>query len=362
MVFLEITSNVAGINVEEHRRLYRQAEVLWNAARQNRQSRLAKGSALQSRDSVESTVAVLQVQLQLERAQRAEDGLRWALSDSHLLLGTLLQIISALREIIVNLDVQLVQMVRATEEATSRKLAERQRSQAKSYKQSAEAQFDRVDQRRRMLEVLWDQAHSNVRRLKLHAEFPDITALPEGPALPSQQILPDGGLARPALVDIATALGKVQEHEDVEDQVARELKKIIISDSPLLPDGELAILLAATRLTDTENRRIALRALLKSWPSRLETRDVLVRLSRDEESSLRLVAAQALIDKWSGDVDARDALVALTRGGDANAREVAVLGLAKGWSGDVDARDALVALTRGGDANAREVAVLGLAK
>ncbi|MEV3971241.1 HEAT repeat domain-containing protein [Streptomyces sp. NPDC050698] len=359
-IFLGITSHVAGVHPDRHRELCQRAEILLIAERRKRTRRRAVSSMPTSHAPADAVVATLQLKLDLERALRAEDRLRWALSDTQVLMGTLLQIISALRDIITEVDAQILRGLRDTAQAAGQGLAKRQRRQAQSYKVAAEAQFERVNQRRRLLEALWDQAQGNLQRLALHAEVTDIPSLPDGPSLPSRLILPEDFSTSRALADIAAALGKVEDHNDAEEQAVLDLRQTVTVDGPLKLEDELAILVAATRLTDGGTRGTALRTLLKNWPRHPETRDTLVRLVHDEQSDIRLTAAWSLANEWSGSAAARDALVRLSRDSSANVRETAVQGLAEGWADDTVARDALVALTRDSGPKVREIAVLGL--
>ncbi|MEW1577220.1 HEAT repeat domain-containing protein [Streptomyces microflavus] len=358
--FLEITSRAAGISIERHRELCRHAEKLLATARRHSRKRQVADATETSQAPVETVVAKLQVQLELERAQRTEDKLRWALSDVQILMGTLLQLIDALRDIIADLDATLAQGLRAAERSDLQKSREHQRRQAQSYRVTAETQFDRVNQRRRLLEVLWDQARANVQRLALHAEVTNIPSFPEGLAIPPPKLVSEDLSAQPALLDIAAALGKVEEHYNAEEQTALELQHAIAADSPLQPEDELTILVAATRLTDLGTRSTALHTLLKNWPQHSETRDVLTRLAHDGQSSIRLSVASSLAENWADDVAARDTLIFLAHDRDAEIRDVAVLGLVRRWAGDAAARDALVGLTRDTHATLREAGALGL--
>ncbi|WP_329057247.1 HEAT repeat domain-containing protein [Streptomyces sp. NBC_01453] len=357
--FLEITSRAAGIRPEHHRELYERADALLALELRNRRNRRAVNSSATSQVPTDALVATLQMQLELERTQRTEERLRWALSDTQILMQTLLRIISALRDIITEVDTKL--RLYATQESDAQATAKDHRIQAQSYKVAAEAQFDRVNQRRRLLEALWDQAHGNLQRLALHAEATDIPSLSADLALPPIP-QPEEFHTQSTLVDIAVALGKVQEHNEAEEQVILELQNAIMADMPLKPDDELNILVAATRLTDERTRRTALLTLLEDWPQRRETRDTLVRLAHDEQSEIRRMTAWSLAERWAGDLAARDALIALARDSGENVRETAVLGLAEGWAGDLVARDALIALARDSGENVRETAVLGLAE
>ncbi|MGW3311760.1 HEAT repeat domain-containing protein [Streptomyces sp. NPDC001073] len=359
-IFLGITSRAAGVPPEQHRELCQKAEDLLSSARRNRLSRRAAGPASPKQVPAETVVATLQIQLELERAQRTEDRLRWALSDTQALMGILLQIINALRDIITDIDTQVVRGLRTAEEPDVRDSAKQQRSQAQTYKRTAEAQFDRVNHRRRLLEILWDQAHGNLQRLAVHAEVADIPSLPDDLTLPPQMVLPEDFHSQTALVDIATALGKVEEHNDAEEQATRELQHTIMADEPLQPDDELAILVAATRLTDDRTRGTALRTLVKNWPQHPDTRDTLVRLAQDEERDIRLTTAWHLAEFWAGDDTARDAIIGLTRDSEADVQENAILGLAERWASDDTARDAIIGLTHDDRGYSREAAVLGL--
>ncbi|WP_268220101.1 HEAT repeat domain-containing protein [Streptomyces sp. EMB24] len=126
-------------------------------------------------------------------------------------------------------------------------------------------------------------------------------------------------------------------------------------------DNEHAVLLAATRLTDVENRKTALRALVQRWPRSTETRDALVRLAQDEQSEIQLAAIHSLALEWPGDVTARESLINALQNDKQRAQIVAVWGLAEGWAGDVVVRDALASLTLHSSAQVRELAAEGLA-
>ncbi|MET7692068.1 HEAT repeat domain-containing protein [Streptomyces sp. NPDC005483] len=358
-IFLGITSQAAGIRPELHHELHRRADELLALERRNHRQRRSQTSTPTSQESTEIVVATLQIQLELERAHRTEDRLRWALSDTQRVMETLLRIINALRDIITGSAAEIG--LHTAKESEVQALAKRQRIQAKSYKATAEAQFDRANERRQLLETLWDQAHENLQRLTFHAEVSDAPPLSTELALPRIP-LPEDLRTKSTLMDIGAALGKVEKYNDAEEQAVIELQHSIAADTPLNLDDELNILVAATRLTDEGTRRTALRTLLEQWPHHRKTRDTLVRLARDEKSEIRRITAWSLAEGWSGDPIARDALTALARDNDASVRENAVLGLAEGWAGDPIARDALTALARDNDGSVRENAVLGLAE
>ncbi|WP_406214418.1 hypothetical protein [Streptomyces decoyicus] len=259
-IFLEITSTAAGIPPQRHQALCREATELLNQAR-----RLRTRPAAMSQPEPPTTsaaIATLQAQLDLERAHRTGDRLRRELSDTQALMGTLLKIIDALRDIITELDLNLFGAPSTAARTLPRSLAEQQRTEAVEYKAAAEAEYGRVDHRRRVLELLWDQAQGNLRRLAAHADGEHLRPLPDLPPMPTQSGLSPSLHAEPALADIATALGRVQKFNDAEEQKISELRRALADNAPLAPDDELAILVAATRLSDPLARDAALRTVL----------------------------------------------------------------------------------------------------
>ncbi|MER6968692.1 HEAT repeat domain-containing protein, partial [Streptomyces halstedii] len=289
-----------------------------------------------------------------------EDRLRWALSDTQILMGTLLQIIAALREIITELDTKFLTTLRAPNDMDLQEITEKQRNRAKSYKELAETQFDRVDQRRRLLETLWDQAHGTLQHLAIHAEVMNIPSIPEDLSPPTQPLLPSDFLSQPELIDIANALGKVDEFNTMEERTALELQKAIKAPQHLPLDDDMPILIAATRLKDHDARLIALRTLVKSWPSHPDTRDALSRAAHDEKRSIGLLVASSLSEHWKGDAVARDTLASMVSSDDDAVRQSATRGLVQGWAMDPAARKALVDATRSSDAQVRETAATAL--
>ncbi|WP_217142678.1 AAA family ATPase [Streptomyces sp. AC627_RSS907] len=362
-VFLEITSSAASIRPELHRELCCVADELLTAAHQYRQKRRSiKSPASTTQGPTEVAVATLQAQLELERAHRTEDRLRWALSDAQLLMTTLLQIISTLRDIVIDIDTEHLQVLRSSAESATLDVTANQRLQALRHKATAEDQLARVNERRALLETLWEQAHDNVHRLSLHPDVTEVKSLPVGPALPQQELLPTAALAQPALADIAAALGKAQEINNTEERKTRELQQYIRSDTHTSPVDELATLLAATQLTDAPSRETALRALIRSWSRNPKTRDALARMTVDDQPDIRAIAVLNLARTWSEDPVARQALIAVTRDRELKVRTIAVWGLAQAWADDPDALDALVFLTQDRSAEARAIAVEGLAE
>ncbi|MEV7245424.1 HEAT repeat domain-containing protein [Streptomyces sp. NPDC093248] len=361
-VFLEITSSATRIQPELHRKLCRQADDLLTAARKCRQRRRSeKPPASTPKAPAEVAVATLQVQLELERAHRTQDRLRWALSDAQLLMTTLLQIISTLRNIVTDLDTAHLKALRDNAESATIDVTANQRIQALTHKATAEDQLERVNERRALLENLWEQAHSNVHRLSLHPDVTEVKSLPAGPALPQQKLLSTTIPTQPALADIAAALDKAQEINNAEERKAHDFQRSLIPNTDLQPIDELSTLLAATQLTDAANRETALRTLIKHWSRSPRTRDALVRLTVDDQPDIRALATLHLARTWSRDTAAREALIAVTRDSELKVQTIAVWGLAQAWAGDTDAFDALVSLTQDRSKQAREIAAEGLA-
>ncbi|MEV0267093.1 HEAT repeat domain-containing protein [Streptomyces sp. NPDC050617] len=358
--FLEITSAAASLPPQRHQALYQEATELLTKARRLR-ARPAVLPQPQPEPPTESaTIAKLQSQLDLERAHRAGDRIRRELTDTQALMGTLLQIINALRDIITELDLDLFDAPRTAVRTVPRTLAEQQRTEAVDYKAAAEAEYGRVDHRRRVLELLWDQAQGNLRRLASHADVGHLRPLPDLPPLPTQGVLSHGLHAEPALADIATALSRVQEYNDTEEQKIRDLRGALADNVPLAPDDELAILLAATHLSDPRARDAALRTVMASWAHHPSTRDTLLRLVHDDQSAIRHRAVWGLAAAWAGIPKARDAIVALAGDPERRVRQTAALGLVHGWAGDHTARDALAQLVQHQDPEVRQTVVQAL--
>ena len=356
-IFLEITSAAAGLPPQRHQTLYREATELLTKARRLRARPVALPQPQPEPPTESAAIATLQAQLDLERAHRAGDRLRRELTDTQALMGTLLQIIDALRDIITELDLDLFDAPRTAVRTVPRTLAERQRTEAVEYKAAAEAEYGRVDHRRRVLELLWDQAQGNLRRLAAHADVGHLRPLPDLPPLPTQRVLSHGLRAEPALADIATALSRVQEYNDTEEQKISDLQGALADNVPLAPDDELAILLAATHLSDPHARDAALRTVLASWAHHPSTRDTLLRLVHDDQSAIRHRAAWGLAAAWVGTPKARDAIVALAGDPERRVRQTAALGLVHGWAGDHAARDALAQLVQHQDPEVRQTVV-----
>ncbi|MFD8730769.1 HEAT repeat domain-containing protein [Streptomyces sp. NPDC059611] len=345
-VFLEITSAAVGLPPQSHQALRQEATELLTKARRIRARRSARPQS-PPRPELPTTspaIATLQAQLDLERAHRTGDRLRHELSEAQTLMATLLQIIDALRNIITELDLDLFRPPRSAERAAPQSLTERQRTEAATYKAAAEAEYGRVDHRRRVLELLWDQAQGNLRRLTVNADGEHLGPLPDLPPLPTQSSLSPSLHAEPALADIATALGRVQEYNDAEEQKIGELRRAVADNAPLAPDDELVILVAATRLSDPIARDAAVRTVLSSWAHHPRTRDTLLRLVHDDQSAIRNSVAWGLAAAWAGNPKARDAVAALAGDPEHHVRQTAAMGLAHGWAGDHAARDALAQL------------------
>ncbi|MFJ9129559.1 HEAT repeat domain-containing protein [Streptomyces sp. NPDC102340] len=361
-LFLEFTSRTGNVHPRRHQEFLQHAEGLLRAAIQHHRNGSLPTRTNTQEEPAGTVVTTLRAQVELERSQRAEEKLRWALSDTQSMMGTLLQIIEALRDIITEYDTQVARQIRSAEEIKKDSLAKEQGRRARSYKAAAEEQFDRVNQRRRLLETLWDQAHGNMQRLTSNSKITGISPLPDGEVTLPHEILPQKFLAEPALEYIGIALKRVREHNDAEESTTGELRQAIVESSPLQPSDELAILTSATRLSDLTTRRTALHALVNGWRNHSETRDTLVRLKNDEQFEIRMAVVSHLTEDWGHDPAARDTLITLSGDHYDDVREAAVLGLSDKWKGDKEARDGLVKLTREESPALRENAALGLAE
>ncbi|MFD9064660.1 HEAT repeat domain-containing protein [Kitasatospora purpeofusca] len=361
-VFMEITSAAAGLPHQRHQALFREATELLAEARRlkTRPAALLPPQPQPDMPTAAATIAMLQAELDLQRARSAGDRLRRELSDTQALMGTLLQIIDALRDIITELDLDLVGVPRTARRTLPRSLAERQRTEAVEYKAAAETEFGRVDHRRRVLELLWDQAQGNLRRLAAYADVGHLRPLPDPPPLQPRGDFSPGLHAESALADIATALGRVQEYNDAEEQKVDDLRRVLADDSLLAPDDELAILVAATRLSDPLARSAALQTILTGWAHHPRTRDALLRLVHDDQSTIRHKVAWGLAAAWAGNSEAQDAVVELAGDPEHHVRQTAVLGLVHGWAGDRTARDALTRLVQHEDPEVRETVMPAL--
>lgn len=151
-VILEITSAAVGLLPQRYQAPYHDAAELLTEARRLRacQAALPQLQPHPEPPTTSATIASLQAQLDLERAHRTADRLHHELSETQALMGTLLQIIDALRDVITELVLDLFSAPRAAVRTVPRSLAERQRTEAVEYKAAAE--YGRVDHRRRVLE------------------------------------------------------------------------------------------------------------------------------------------------------------------------------------------------------------------
>jgi HEAT repeat protein len=326
-------------------------------------------------------VAVLQAQLDLERARHEADRLRWTLGETELLMTTLLQIIGALREIIVELDGR---QYGGTEDELR---------QAYAHRRTAETQLDRVNDRRRHLELLWELARAGVHRLSAHPDVTVTAGLPGDTAWPSRRPLVPEVLVQPALADIAAALSRAEQLIAEDERAARDAQPPS-GPEPLGPEDEFAVLLSATRLRDPGSRRMAVDSLIANWLDRPATRavlvglagdpdekvrlcvveglsrdrsseravhDALIRLLRDTSISVHRLALSCLTRTWPGDPEVRDVLVSLLSRLPREARRRSVEALSEGWRGDPTARDAVAALSGDEDRRVREALVRALA-
>ncbi|MEU9191130.1 HEAT repeat domain-containing protein [Streptomyces sp. NPDC048484] len=348
--FLLITSRAAGLTAEQHRERLAVAQDLLADLEDTSLPRLAhppvqRGGTTDGRH--EETVATLRLEVDLERARHTETRLRYALRNTQFLMTTLWSIISALRDIISAHHALEARAYHSRDSPDELIRLRGETQQAIAHKHTAHEEAERAAERVRTLEALWEQARTDMYRLSLHTDAADFTVAAPDPA-PSLLVVPQELLAQPALDDIAVALNKARMMNSQEELTAVDLEQDLVPGGSLQMVDELAVLVAASRLTDTDNRRTALRALCRDWPVHPETKDVLLRLINDEDLAIRGMAVDGLVYGWPSDAVVRDLLIGLLGHGedfDVDAFD----GLARGWAGDTVVRDVLVQLIGGGE-------------
>ncbi|MEU5654695.1 HEAT repeat domain-containing protein [Streptomyces sp. NPDC047737] len=372
--FLAITSRAARLSAEEHQQRWNMARTLLKAIAERPAEPRSATPTHPPEASVAQveTVARLRLEVDLQSARNTEFQLRCALRDAQFLVTTMWQITSTLREAISRHDVSASLAHRAPDDAEQLNRLQEESRLAIFHKQTAEQEAELAAARVARLEVLWEQARSNVCRLMLNPNIAQSAAAgpPESATSVSAPLLPSDLLEQGALDDIAGALRTAQAINRRDDA----LTAILNSAGALEPGDALAVLLAATKLPDAEPRISALASLLSNWPEQPSTHEALLRLTWDTDAEVRAAAAKGLVEIWRRDETIRDELVRLTRDEHAAVRAAAVEGIAAAWQGDEsgfaailqvagDEQDALVrtAITEGlaagwpGDVRARDV-------
>ncbi|UQT56293.1 HEAT repeat domain-containing protein [Streptomyces durmitorensis] len=362
--FLMITSRAAGLTAEEHRERLSTAKALVQDVENARSAELVHDGATPAESEHEAAVAALRLEVDLERARHTETRLRYALRDAQFLMATLWSIISALRDIISDHAVLAACAQRDGAGPGERARLHDETRLAISHKQSADAEATRVESRIRTLETLWEQAGTELRRLSLHPEAAGLPAPsddPPQPSRPSRIVIPHELLAQPALDDIAAALHRVHMVNAQEELAVVGFEHDVTPAGMAPAGGEFTVLVAATHLTDPDNRRSALTTLLATWLHRPEAQGVVIRLTADPERDLRQTAAEALAVHWAGDLTALTAVLALFLDSDEGVRATAAEVTAQGWAGHAEARDALIGLIHDVDLRVRCAVVEALA-
>ncbi|WP_405921738.1 HEAT repeat domain-containing protein [Streptomyces sp. NBC_00122] len=343
--FLRITSRAAGLTAEEYRKRCDAAQTLLRTAATQDVAPAVRDASPSGAVASADTLAALRLEVELERALHAETRLRYALRDAQFLMTTLWFIISALRDIIADRDALLARARHGAVDAEGIARLRDETRQALTHKRTAETEADRAVARIRTLEVFWERARGDLRRLALNPDAADLTSAPGPGAGTVPALAPQEFLAQPALDDIAGALAKAQALNASADDSARALEQTLGSVERLGDaDDELAVLLAAAKLPDDSLRREAARLLAARWADRPETRETLLRLIDDPGT--RLVAIEGLAEVCPGDPDALAALLFLARamGHRSEIRRAAVRALSHGWPGDPEARDIYLAM------------------
>ncbi|MER5347120.1 HEAT repeat domain-containing protein [Streptomyces mirabilis] len=361
--FLKITNLTAGLSAEEHRSRCERARSLLQAIRDTPAPLLPVrllATDNETEEHREDAVAVLRLEVDLERARHTETRLRYALRDHDVLLSTLLQIVSMLREIIADNDIRELRARRIPIELARVRDETRQ---ALDHKATAQQEADRATARIRILEDLWNRARAEAQRLASHLDAADSPLSHLDPQQAPQPLLASELLTRPALDDIGAALAKAHEVSLREEKAVQELQSAITpQDGPLEPDEELSVLINATRLSDPAARRTALTALVNSWSHDPVAKEAVLRLADDLNEGVRIAAVEALAEGWPGDPDVRETVLRHIDDLDEKVRWTAVKALAEGWPGDHVGWTAVLRLAQDHHKDARRAAVEALAK
>ncbi|MFD4001972.1 hypothetical protein [Streptomyces rubiginosohelvolus] len=356
--FLHITAKASGLSKEQFQSLCAQAHALRQASLADPpvQPSLAESGSAPAKAKQDLTVAVLRLEVDLERARHTETRLRFLIRDAQMLTMTLWAVIGSLRDIVASHDLLLTQDRRKRVEEHEGARWSEVSQQALDYTRTAQREADRAVARIRTLEMLWDQARAEVRRLAQHPDAASfVLGAPDGETTPA--LVPQDFVAQPALDDIAEALAKAHAVNEREDEDAQEISLSLSGSGSLGPD-EASVLLAAVRLPDPALRMSAAAALWSGWAEHPDTRDVLVRLAReDRDEDVRVEAMRGLARACPGDREGRDIVISYVQGRTRRSYEAGVELLAEGWSGDAAARDVLVDLTS--EPNAHVARILG---
>ncbi|MEV7525075.1 hypothetical protein [Streptomyces sp. NPDC091371] len=340
--FLKVTSRASGLSAQEYRDLCETAKGLVRAVADEAVAVTA------SVDGGSDTVAVLRLEVELERARHKETRLRYSLRDAQLFIATMCFIVNELREIIADRDALLARLHHGPGDARRIAAVRDEAEQALALKHTAETESELAVARVRRLEGFWDQARREVQRLALHPDAAELGPSPAhgpGPG-PGPGLVPQEFLARPALDDIAGALAKARALNATEDEAVRELaaEPAPGTEGSQPADDEFSVLVAATRLGTF--RREAVELLVRDWTGRPETGEVLLRMVDDPDDEIRRMAVGGLADACPGDPVVLAALLRLARPGGALLVCQAVLhALPRGWPGDPRARALCLEMT-----------------
>jgi hypothetical protein len=357
-VFLKITNRAAGLTQDEHQQRCHQARALIRAIESS--AHLPAPGQTDSISAQHETIVALRLEVDLQRALHTETRLRYALRDAQFLMTTLWHIISALRDLISGHHLLEARAYHSGTHADEVARLRDETEQSIDHKRTAHEEADRVATRITKLEALWEQARGEVQRLAVHPDAAGFTHFTSDQGTAPHPVLAQDLLAQPALDDIAAALTRARTLNAQEDRTAEDLEESLAPGEPLHDGDVLAILVAATRLTDRDTRRTAVRTLCRDWPLLAETKDVLVRLINDEDPVIVGMAVDGLVKASAGDVVIRDVLI--RRLGDGEDFDVdAFDGLVRGWAGDAIVRDVLIRLLGDGE-DSHAVVAAGLAE
>ncbi|MFJ6012428.1 HEAT repeat domain-containing protein [Streptomyces sp. NPDC092952] len=348
--FLATTSRAGGLSAQEYSARFATACALLAAVYESgadaerEQMHLVRRLEPSPPAELADPVAVLRLEVELERARHAETRLNYALQNAQFLVRTLWNIINALRVIIIEHDTERAHALH--EGADPRQVAKlhNETRLALAHKHTAQREADRATLRIRELEKLWEQARTDVQRLALHPHAAHLAQDGAGGQQPAPSALPVDLLSQPALDDIADALAKARAVNTTEENVAHELKRFLSPTEAFSEDDEFAILLAATRMPDAEVRATALKTLVVRRPEHPEVTQALLRMAEDDDSKVQNLAIRALSDTYPGNPDVRALFLGMLPHRCERINEAVAGALAVHWAGDPGVMEAITAL------------------
>ncbi|MFD8952505.1 HEAT repeat domain-containing protein [Streptomyces xanthophaeus] len=384
--FLRITSLRAGLTQQEFKDRCAKARALLEAAMEEP---APAAVVVAPRREDEGGTAVLRLERDLarmerdlERALRTEERLRYSLHDAKLLLSTLFQITTALREIIVGNDLRELSALRSADAQTLEHVREETR-QALTHKSTAQHEADRVTARMRVLEGLWDRARTEIHRLAAHPDLAHAALAHPEPG-GSRPLATTELFTQAALDDIAAALTKANEvntqGEETLQTIASALDgPAVLQASPDSPAPNPPPMIAFAR-THPHDDELAWAAIASASTIHLEDHDhsapapeeavpevpeslmAFARLAGHPSPAMRQAVTRALVTA-SRDPAVFDLLKRLSRDPDPDVRRTVALAAAEPrWKDDRNITEIILSLAIDPDPVVRARSVMALAR